>query len=654
MILGPFAVGVAVTALAFLQLMAWAAIGSHFIAKDEDDELALPLSLLFGSGLTAAMLALLTRWGAMSAALGCWIAGCIAALVVQRHRVRLMLRSLIASYATATVEHPWLRIVLIPIALLFWVASIAPPRDADVMRYHLAHVRQILQDGKWVSIPDYVYAMPFGWTLNYLVFERIGLPETAHLLNLGLWLIVLGIALAWLQQNGAGTASVLLALALTLQPFVLKAVTTAHADAYSMFTVFAVALVLSRRPRLRPREMFLLGFAAWIGAQSRYQLVAVGLAVTMLLVVRASRVGIGRREVVSFVMGSALAVALCAPFYVANLLKFGNPVWPLLIGLFNNPPNYADKVSALYQASMTGHYRVGYVAASVASLVRNPLVAPIPLLAGLCAAVYWLDSRARVRVLGAFTALFFAVWVLAEPALYFRFVLFFVPLVILVGGLLIEVLPFRRVSHGVAVFALASVCLAFFGADSLYSLDAARYLVTADRWRYHEATWYYPVYDWANRTTPQNSRFLVIVLSGHTYYLDRPYRRADPWLSGVVDWTAVKTGADLLRVLEVAHYDYIIFDDREWSSMIGGAMMVAAINEAVAQGFVYPVARFNLCLITGRVRGTSMAARVVVLKRRYDASAPSPMYRNGVGDEVRRGSGPTPDTVIAGQHPCGA
>jgi hypothetical protein len=649
----PLMVGVAATILALVQLLAWAALGSFFVDERQDSEAVVPLSLLIGSGLTGAVLALLTAAGLVDVAIAVWALGCLTALVLRRDYVRRMVRYVGDCYSTATTAHPWLRIVLMPAAVLFWVAAIAPPRDADVMRYHLAHVRQILVDGVWTPLPDYQYAMPFGWTLNYLGFEHLGLPETAHLLSLGLWVVALGIILAWLHRHGGTAAAMLLAVAVTLQPFVLKAVTTAHVDAYSMFTVFAVALLLARTPSLTARELFLLGFAAWIGAQSRYQLVAVGLVTSAMVLVGLMRRA-SARDISSFAAGAVFALALSAPFYVANLVSLGNPVWPLLIKLFNTPASYADQVTALYQASMTGSYSLRYVADTFVSLMTNPLVAPIPMLTAACAILWWRHPLPAVRVLGAFTGVFFLVWVAAEPALYFRFILFFVAPVIMVGGLLIVRAGRRRILDRFAVVGLGALSLAFLAADAFYTLDAARYVVTGDRDRYHAFTWYYPVYEWANRTTPRDSRFLVIVFSGHSYYLDRPYRRADPWLSGVVDWTSVKTGDDVLREIERGGYDYVIYHERDWSPMIGGRAMTAAIADAVKRELVDPMARFQLCLATGRVRRSFISSRVVVLRPRLGKEAVPTVDYDAWGHPLEHGVDHPSDARQLSPTACGA
>jgi len=45
-------------------------------------------------------------------------------------------------------------------------------------------------------------------------------------------------------------------------------------------------------------------------------------------------------------------------------------------------------------------------------------------------------------------------------------------------------------------------------------------------------------------------------------YLDRQGRRADPWLSGEVDWPRVASPAALDSLMSRERYAYVIFNDR--------------------------------------------------------------------------------------------
>jgi hypothetical protein len=161
---------------------------------------------------------------------------------------------------------------------------------------------------------------------------------------------------------------------------------------------------------------------------------------------------------------------------------------------------------------------------------------------------------------------------------------------------------------------LTGLLLVFLIADVVYSSDAVEYDVTGNNAKFHEATWYYPVYEWINHSTPSDAKFLVIVLSGHSYYLDRPYRRADPSLSGVVDWAALRTAGDLRQQLRRGGYTYLLYDDRDWSEFPGGERMDRLIAEAISTGVLRPERSFAIRRVTSRIGRQSEPSTVRLLR----------------------------------------
>jgi hypothetical protein len=252
-------------------------------------------------------------------------------------------------------------------------------------------------------------------------------------------------------------------------------------------------------------------------------------------------------------------------------------------------------------------------------LVRDSLVFPLPLLALAAFAFARVRDRA-LRVVAAFGIVFFGLWFAMQPSLYPRFSLLFAPVALLGLGVGLSALkpplPRRAAQAGLAVLLVAFIALSGY-----YSVDAARYVAGGDLERYHQATWFWPVYRWADAATPPSSRFLVIVQSGHSYYLDRPYRRADPFLSGVVDWEGVRTPVALDSVLARGRYDYVIYHRSDWAKYPGGREMMAVIDRSVREGDLVVVRSFDLRLVESRLKGTSVPATVWVLARRGTAAA---------------------------------
>ena len=253
-ILAALANGLGASLLALVAASTWAAIGSLFRgATAPRDPLALPVALLIGSGVTAGALAVLTRAGiVIPGVAGVWAAG-LAVLVARRRVVVEMVSTAIESFSKVLPDRA-LYWAGAPAAALLWLNAVAPPRDGDSMRYHLAHVRQIIQDGGWQSIADYHYALPFGWTLNYLPFELMHLPQAAQLLNASLLVVMLGSLLALLSERGVGPLWLAVVTALSAHPFVVRTFTGASADGYAIFVVFTVAAILLRADEARPGD----------------------------------------------------------------------------------------------------------------------------------------------------------------------------------------------------------------------------------------------------------------------------------------------------------------------------------------------------------------------------------------------------------------
>jgi hypothetical protein len=246
------------------------------------------------------------------------------------------------------------------------------------MRYHLAHIRQIIRDGRWETIPDYHYAFPFGWTINYLPFERLHFPEAAALVNVGLWLVVVAGLLHVAVTSKAAPAARLGIVALFAHPFVVRTFASAMADAYAILVVFAIAALVLNLENLKGAGFVALGFVSWIGVQSRYQHIAWGIAASVVVAVFLVRSG-GSKSLGKFAVGAAGALFLSAPFYLANARGLGNPFWPLLVKEVNGVSEYSSRVATAYTSAMTGTHDPYYIYHHVWELILAPSLLPIAL-----------------------------------------------------------------------------------------------------------------------------------------------------------------------------------------------------------------------------------------------------------------------------------
>ncbi len=609
----PLLVGIGATVIAALQLSAWIALGSFAVSRRMVSAVAIPVALLIGSAATAFVYALLSFAGCVDAAIWLVAGAGVCALALRWRWVVDSLTEVWRAFAPA-FHRRWVAAATTLIVGLYWLDSIVPPRDGDVMRYHLAHIRQIIRDGRWAALPDYTYALPFGWTLNYLPFERMHLPETAHLVNLGLWLLTIAVIAAIFRLRGAPPAAFLLLVFVALQPLVLKSATTAFADLYAVFVVLAIVVLLDGLPGADRRHMMLLGFVSTVGAQSRYQLLGVSVSVLVVGVVYLLRRRITFRLFGAAALGATAGLLLASPFYIVNYLAFHNPFWPLLIPKLNDLQLYTNRVAENVNQSLTGPFTPRYLLQSTRLLLVDKLAFPIPVLAlALLAAPLWSRDR-TVRLMALFNGAFLVVWAMAQPSLYSRFSILLVAPVTIGLGLSMRKLVQRRVLNRLVCVGFIVGAASFFLFDIVYSRDSARYVLTADADKFHQATWFYPVYKWVNDSTPSNSRFLVIVGSGHSYYLDRSYRKADPFLSGYVDWETVDDGAAFAAVVQCAGFDYVIYEARDWSGQIGGRKLDAALRNAIRENTLNVVKSFSVRLVTSRVGGEGEATTVWLLR----------------------------------------
>lgn len=611
--------GVAGTLAAAAALAAFIAIGALFPVRLEDPFLIAAVRLALGSGVTAFLYAILAAAGQVSLAI--YLVLGLAAFSVLAHRpavaqagqtVLAQIRMLAAGKAARTA--------MIAIIAVYWINAVAPPRDGDVVRYHLAHIRQILADRAWLPFADYHYALPFGWSLNYLPFEKFGVPLASHFLNLGLGIITVTLLYRLLATICSRQLALILCAIAALQPLLLKTATTAHADMYVIFIAMILTALLATRQFTAP-VAFALGVAGWLAVQSRYQAIAFGLATVLVILIMFVRGKFDRRHLKWFLAGSTLAWLLAAPFYVFNWVHFHNPFWPLLTEVFNRPPSYADQVVAAYGRSLTGEWTPVTILTGLRDGLVSTYTFPIPLaiFGFLVISFKWRTSLSARLAL--FLAAFLLVWVLAQPSIYLRFFIYLLPVAWVGLAAIIGSHPAPRIQK-VAVVAGGLTAAVLAGASGYYSLDSLAYVATGDLARYHQTTWFYDVFTWIDANTPRDARFLVVLTGEPTYYLDRAYRRADPWFSGVVNWSAVRSSDDLVKLMQREGYDYLLYEYRNWRRFPGGDQMIRAVDGVMARDQLELVRRFDTTLSSSRIERRSHVTPVLLfaLPRQTDVA----------------------------------
>jgi hypothetical protein len=546
------------------------------------------------------------------------MAACVLISIVRYKAAARVIDGVLATYKRSSRS----RVVTVSgviVALTMWLTAIAPPRSADAMRYHLAHIRQIVQDGRWEAIPDYHYGLPFAWSLNYLPFELTGLSQGSQILGLLLFAVFIACAVRGMRKAGVSDVATIAAMVLMLHPASIRAFTEPSADAYAMFAVLCIGLLFLCHWSFTSRDIFLLGFVSWIGLGSRYQLIAVAIAATLCMIAsyrgKAHRFGAAW----AYIGGATAALILASPFYLMNLRAFGNPVWPLLIDPPTATTSFADLTAYYYSHSLMGSFQPSFVAGSVTKLFTTWFLFPLPIVIVLAIIAPLIVKQTGARLLGAFGVIFLVEWFVMQPLLYPRFALLMLPVAVLCAGLLFERVIADHDGVATALHAIAvAAALGLTAVAPYVNRDAIESAVESNA-AYHRYTWFYPTYDWVNHNTPREAKFLVIVRSAQSYYLEREHRRADPWLSGVVDWRKVSSPQALDSVMARGGYRYVLYDNYDWQPFVGGANMTKAVTDAAGVGLLRKVASFEDTLYTSRFRRRYETTTVDLFER---SSAP--------------------------------
>ena len=150
-------------------------------------------------------------------------------------------------------------------------------------------------------------------------------------------------------------------------------------------------------------------------------------------------------------------------------------------------------------------------------------------------------------------------------------------------------------------YASVALCAAFGMVVMFsYSLDFFRFHIDRDAERYHRFTWFYDEYGWIDEHLASDARIMVIVSSGHTYYLDREYVRGDPFLAATIDWRDIDAPG-LREAARELGTRYILFENRDWHRFAGGDEMMRLMAEFSQSPEVEVLWKRDVQLSTSRV-----------------------------------------------------
>ncbi len=452
--------------------------------------------------------------------------------------------------------------------LLAWLAFLAwcPPRPAGDAGYRLALAADLAAHHGLAFRPYYHYNSPLYFTLLSLPVFELARGVGMQMMALVSFVIAALCGLRLTARLELGRPWLLL-FWLALTPLCFQAAHQAARD-WPLVAFALAGLMLLTEPGLSPRAACLLGFLALGLALGTGYLAALLLPWFLLL-------GWRRGGVRGLLPALGLMLLAACPFYLRNWVNLGDPVWPLLAGALPSGNPALDALAPVYGRALAGGASLGSLLLGLKDLLLSPLIP-----ASVWALTVWglVASGGGSLRLGWAMALFCGLWLLVQPQLYPHYSLLILPAALLAAVRLPSALTAPRPRRLALAVIVATM---IFGAAmaAWYSADYVRYAASGDMAAFQRGTWFWPHYQWINRHLPRGARLMVIVPGGSTYSLEREYLRADPNLSGLIDWASLKDLDGLRARLAGMGVDYVLYDMRDWRRAPGGRNLMRLMSE---------------------------------------------------------------------------
>ena len=506
-------------------------------------------------------------------------------------------------------------LAILAVIAFYLLLSLTPPRSADAMRYHLAQLKDIVHTQGVVFRPYVHYNFPLYFSVLLLpVYQACGGVgiQIAHCIYL---FLALSLTLVIAREYGVRHPVWVLLLLLLVPLSYHEAHEACNDWAVVVYVMSALWLVAPIAVRDHDDSWStVLGFLA-LGFALGVKYHAV-LFLPWIMMVAWPRLleMLKSRQVGLLCLALGGMVVIAAPWYVRNWWNTGNPCWPLMLKLFPGGQDYLTEVATAYAAEQAGVHSLVNLLGSIKGLLISPYIPGILWLLAAFALI-WRHKHDPLKLRYGLPC-FFAVWWVLQPVWYLRFSIFVLPFAVVLSVLVFERLRELKSRIYYRACAAGFVLVLLYGAaiGAWYSAGYLAFYANRQLADYHRATWFYDEYAWINRCVPEHQRLLVIVSAGQTYYLDRSYLRADPWLSGAVAWPQLQNVQDLERILREQKISHVLYEDRDWHAAPGGSEMMRIIDAAREGNLLVTQWERPVRLYTSRLRGLYEDSRALLLR----------------------------------------
>lgn len=393
----------------------------------------------------------------------CLLAGLIGELIMGFSAKRSPLASLVESRSLGTrLKQLWPLLLLVPFLMVYVGGAFLPETDFDVKEYHFGGPKEWYLAGKITFLPHNVYtSFPFltemltllgmvlygdwywgavagkGVLMAFAPLTALGLFIAGRRwfsLQAGLWAAVIHLSTPWIYRIS------IIAYA--------EGGLTCYLFAALLAVLFYVESIADKGPSTttngpsdRRAWAVLAGFLAGSGMACKYPgvvsvVIPLGLALLISTYCQQRQRADSQRDwravlTIGLVFSLGVAFAI-GPWLFKNLVETGNPVYPLLYGVFGGTDWSAELNAKWKHGHSPEHHQLGDLAIKLMDVtLKSDWLSP--LLFGLAPLALLAGRRRLVRELWLYVAFLFATWWLLTHRID-RFWVPLIPVVALLAG----------------------------------------------------------------------------------------------------------------------------------------------------------------------------------------------------------------------------
>ena len=497
----------------------------------------------------------------------------IAMLILCRKEIIDFCRDLLQMFKVIT-KRTWRKREIVYIAilglfiLLNLIGSIAPPTSADAVKYHLANVKAYMRQRQITYLPYTMFSeVPATFEMLYLFGMVLYNDKVSVLFHYAMGIMLIIAIIAFCREFHHEVPIALSVLVFYSTPMIAWQSTSAFIDLGFAFFSFLSLLSLAKWMREGANmwlvlSAFFTGFAIGCKTFGIFILTALCIVIIYLAIIQKTKLVAVLKQLFLLI---GITTAIASPWFLKSFFNTGNPVWPMLSGIFytrNWNPQAGHVIHYMMRDIGVGYGFIDYFLFPWNLATRGEsfdggekfghlILTFLPFI--LLFAKQKKD-KLMISVLIFSWTYFSIMFFISQHARYFLPI--FPGLCILAGYAILEIYRKGRICKWVTVTVIAVFLVFNFGVCVVYNAQFFPVVFgLQDRDDFlAEKSWYYKDIAYVNKNLPEDSKILLMTKFG--YYLDRDYIWGGINEQGLIDYQQMRSAEELLRKLnslEISH-----------------------------------------------------------------------------------------------------